>query len=336
VTYHALAVCLALAAFVSLNALGSLVAAAVWLAVRRAARRLTAAARAKVLFGLRTLPPSFALTYVAALLIPAYSTYEPYPVPGDEAVRLPLFSLAVLSAYGLARGACRAVSSWLVTRRLTARWLRHSEPLVVAGVNVPSYRLTDTSPVLAVVGVLRPRLFVASQVLDSLSPAELAVALAHERGHLLAHDTLRRAAMNLCRDLLPFIDSGRTLDRAWAEEAEMAADEYAARAGVADALDLAAALIKIARLMPEGVKTVVPAGAFLLEGSDDGLGGRVRQLTEMASPRSAPPGRAYPILKIAAPTLLLTFFTFVLVAAADPQVLSHVHALSERAVKLLS
>jgi hypothetical protein len=335
VTYYALAVCLALAAFVALNALGSLVAAAVWLAVRRPARGLTAAARARVLFGLRTLPPSLALTYVAALLIPAYSTYEPYPVPG-EAVRLPLLSLAALSAFGLARAARRTVSSWLLTRRLAARWMRRSEPLVVAGVNVPSYRLTDAPPVLAVVGTLRPRLFVASQVLETLSPAELAVALAHERGHLLARDTLRRAAMNLCGDLLPFVDPGRTLARAWAEEAERAADEYAARAGVAGALDLAAALLKIARLMPEGVKTVVPSGAFLLEGSDDGLGGRVRRLTELASSRSAPPGRTSSILKVAAPTLLLTVFTFALVAAADPQVLAHVHALTERAVKLLS
>jgi Zn-dependent protease with chaperone function len=334
VTYYALALCLALAAFAALDAAGTLFAAAAWRAAGRPARALSAAARARLLFGLRVLPPAFALVFVAALLIPAYLIYEPYPAP--DTVGLPLAALAALSACGLARAAGRAFSSWLATRRLTERWMRGAEPVAFAGIEVPSYRLVGAPPVLAVIGTLRPRLFVASQVLDSLSPEELSVALAHERGHLLARDTLRRAVMNLCRDLLPLFAAGRALDRAWAEEAERAADEYAARAGAEGALDLAAALLKIARLMPEGVESVVPAGAFLLEGSDDGLAGRVRRLAEMASAEKSPGGGASLVLKTVAPTLLLLLFTLVTAAAADPQILAHVHALTERAVKLLS
>ncbi len=333
-TYYALAMCLALAAFLALNALGSLLATAAWHGLRRShAGRRAAHTRARMLFCLRVLPTAFALAFVASLMIPAYLIHEPYPAP--DSVGLPLLALAVLSASCVAHAAYRATASWLVTRRLTAAWLRRAEPISIEGVEVRAYRLNNETPVLAVVGTLRPRLFVASQVLDSLSSEELAVALAHERGHLLTRDTLKRAVMNFCRDLLPFVGAGRALDRAWAEEAERAADEYAARGGAAGALDLAAALIKIARLIPEGAGSVVPAGAFLLEGADNGVAGRVRRLTEMASARRSPAKRASSFSKAFTPATLL-LLTAALVAAADREILVTIHALTERVVKLLA
>lgn len=332
-TYYALAICLALAVFLALNALGSSAAAASWPFIRRRAGRMSARARARILFGLRVLPPAFALAFVAALLIPAYLLYEPYPAP--DAVGLPLLALAALSASCFARAAYRLTASCLATKRLTAAWLRRAEPIGVEGVGIRAYRLGNTTPVLAVVGTLRPRLFVASQVLDSLSAEELAVALAHERGHLLARDTLKRALLNLCRELLPFVGAGRALDRAWAEEAERAADEYAACGGGAGALDLAAALIKIARLMPAGSGRVVPAGAFLLEGADEGVAGRVRRLTEIASTKALPAGRESLLSKALTPAALL-LLAVMLSASIDRQTLSAVHALTERVVKLLS
>jgi Zn-dependent protease with chaperone function len=333
VTYYALAVCLALLAFVALNALGSLAAAAAWLGLRPTAARWSAHARARVLFALRVLPAACALAFVGALLIPAYLIYEPYPAP--DTVGLPLLALAALSAACVAHAAYRAAASRRVTGRLTAAWLRRAEPIRIEEVGVRAYRLVNAAPVLAVVGTLRPRLFVASKVLDSLSAEELAVALAHERGHLLARDTLKRALMNFCRDLLPFVGVGRALDRAWAEESERAADEYAARVGAAGALDLAAALIKITRLMPAGTGSVVPAGAFLLEGADEGVAGRVRRLTEMASARKSPARRESVFSKALTPVSVL-MLAAALVAAADWQTLATVHALAERVVKLLA
>ena len=332
-TYYFLAICLALAAFLSLNALGSLIVTAAWMAFRRRTNRWSAGARATALFALRVLPPACALVFVATLLIPAYLIYEPYPAP--ESVGLPLLALAVFSASGIALALYRAVASWLLTRRLTARWLRQAEPMSVEAVGVPAYRLRNTTPVLAVVGTLRPRLFIAEQVLDSLSPEEMGVALAHERAHLRARDTLKRAVVNLCRSLVPLIGAGRALDRAWAEEAERAADEYAASADAAGALDLAAALIKIARLMPAGVGNVVPAGAFLLEGADEGVAGRVRRLTEMASTRSANAGRELLPAKVAVPAGL-ALFTGTLLAAADREFLAAIHSFTEGVLKILA
>ncbi|HJU56210.1 MAG TPA: M48 family metalloprotease [Pyrinomonadaceae bacterium] len=328
-----LVTCLSLAVFLSLNAVGSYAATALWLAMRERASRWQASTRARVLFWLRVLPPATALVFVAALMVPAYLKHEPYKA--NEAVGLPLLALALFSAFGITFALYRAVASWLMTRRLTTLWLRQAESVSVKGITIPSYRLSYSTPVLAVVGTLRPRLFIAGQVMNSLSPEEMEVALAHERGHLVARDTLKRAVMHVCRDLLPFIGAGRVLERAWAEEAERAADEYAARSGAACALDLAAALIKIARLTPKGVKNIAPAGAFLLEGASDGLVSRVRLLTEMASTRWTPVGNESQLSKVALMTGFIAFAA-VIAMASDWHISANIHTITEHIVKLLS
>src|SRR5919202_1119057 len=110
------------------------------------------------------------------------------------------------------------------------------------------------------VGTLRPRLFIAQQLFAALTEAELRAALAHECGHLATRDNLKRAVLRACRDVLTIVPAGRTLDRAWDESTEAAADEHAARdGGAAAALDLAAALVKIARLAPPGMRPTLPA-----------------------------------------------------------------------------
>lgn len=332
-TYYVLAACLALAVFFALNVLGSLLSAAVWFGLRRLARHWTATTRARVIFRLRVLPPVCALLFVAAFLLPAYLIYEPYPAPDN--VGFALLAIAICSAFALAFASFRVVASWRATRRLKAAWLRRAEPASLGGVTIPAQVLRHPTPVIAVVGVLRPTLFIAEQVLGSLTQEELEVALAHENGHLIARDTLKRAVLNFCRDLTLLVGGARTLDRAWAEESERAADEYAASAGSVVALDLAAALIKIARLMPSGVKNVVPSGAYLLEGDGVGVASRVRRLTEMASARATHAGGESRLSKaaltaglcgLAAPALLI----------ADWEVLATVHALTERVVKLLA
>lgn len=332
-TYYTLVVCLALAVFLLINVLGTWIVTASWFYLRRHLSGTRACTRARILFGLRVIPPTFASVFVIALLIPAHLLYEPYPTP--ESVGLPLLALAVISAACIVHAAYRATISCLVTKGMIAAWLQHAEPMYVGSVEIPAYRLSIMTPMLAVVGTLRPRLFVASQILDSLNPEEIAVALAHERGHLLARDTLKRAVMNFCRHLVLSTGMGHTLDREWAKEAERAADEYAARAGATCALDLATALIKIARLMPVGAGSVMPAGAFLLEGADEGVAGRVRRLTEMAS---APRATAAPESLFSKTVTLMALLSFVLVLATtvDRQTLEALHALTEWIIKLLT
>jgi len=279
--YYLLGTCLALAALLTANAFLTLVATLLWRVVQQTARReWSAATRARVLFALRTLPMAGALFVTAALLLPAYLLYEPYPA--TEVAGHKLILLALISASGIAFALARLGASWLATRRIRRDWLSRADRVSIEGVRVPAYRLRHSFPVIAVVGTFRPRLFVADGIFDALNDEELAAAVAHERGHLVARDTLKRAVMRACCDLLLCVPAGRSFNRAWEIEAERAADEYAARDGATVALDLAAVLIKIARLVPRGGKPAMPAGAFLIEAADEGVAGRVRRLTELA------------------------------------------------------
>ena len=77
----------------------------------------------------------------------------------------------------------------------------------------------------------------------------------------------------------------RSLDRAWSEASESAADEHAAQESSLVALNLASALVRIARMIPKGQRQVMPAAvsAFLVGGEDaPGVKVRVRRLVELA------------------------------------------------------
>ncbi|MDQ3908279.1 MAG: hypothetical protein M3268_08025, partial [Acidobacteriota bacterium] len=76
--YYLIGICVALAAFFAANTAGALFAACAWRALRGfAQRRLSPAARADLIFALRTAPTALALAVVTALLAPAYFAYEP-------------------------------------------------------------------------------------------------------------------------------------------------------------------------------------------------------------------------------------------------------------------
>lgn len=333
--YHLLGLSLALAALLTANALVSLAVAGLWRGwLDRRTRAWSGAARAQLLFALRLAPFACALLFVAVFIVPAYLLYE--PEAAAETVSLKLAALAALSIIGLALALKRSLSAWLVTRRLVADWLRHAVPVTLPGVNVPAYRVAHRFPVVAVVGALRPRLFIAHQLFATLNDGELRAALAHECGHLAARDNLKRALLRSCRDALTIVPAGRTLDRAWSESAEAAADEHAASAGDADtALDLASALVKIARLVPPGARPALPAGAFLLGALDDGsLAWRVRRLMQLAAGDAS--GQAVGSLPgawlwVSACALLSVALWY----AADARVLATIHTALEYVVGAL-
>ncbi len=339
--YDLLGFSLALAALLTTNALATLAVAGVWRSARgHAAHRLSASAHASLLFTLRVLPSLLALALVAVLVVPSYLIHEPPHT--SESVGGKLALLAAFSMVGLALALGRGVAAWLATRRLVKDWLRAAERIELDSISVPAYRLRHRFPVIAVVGSLRPRLFVAAHLFDELSADEMRAAVAHEVGHLAARDNLKRAALRACRDVLMIVPTGRALDRAWAECAEAAADEHVARGGGASvALDLASALVKIARLVPAGAKPTLPAGAFLTGANMFTNGGvigwRVRRLTEFAARDEAtwsqPDERA--AWRCACAFSLCTSVAFVAYVALNPRVLYLIHSALEHAVRAL-
>jgi Zn-dependent protease with chaperone function len=280
-------------------------------------------------------PPAIAIISIVAFIIPSYLAYEPYST--KEFVSKKLAALAMISAVGVALAGWRGLRSWLATCSLLKKWLAVATPIELHGVGVPAYRLRHCFPIIAVVGTLRPRLFIAEHVLASLTEDELIAAIAHEGGHMAARDNLKRSLMRASRAALLIIPCGRLLDRAWAEASESAADEYAAQESSAVALNLASALVRIARLIPRGESQPMPAAAFLLGGEEmRGVKGRVRRLVELASTDSSMLSSSAPVVRLL-PWISLGLIVVVGVTIESrPQLLATVHIAIEHLVSFLS
>jgi beta-lactamase regulating signal transducer with metallopeptidase domain len=102
-------------------------------------------------------------------------------------------------------------------------------------------------PFAALVGIVRPRLFLSGRFIESLSAGERRAVVDHEAGHLRALDNLKRLAMRLAPDWLALTPVGTEIEEAWAIAAEEEADDFAAGADPTRACDLAGALLKAVR-----------------------------------------------------------------------------------------
>jgi Zn-dependent protease with chaperone function len=326
--YFLLAITLIFALLLLVNLAASLTASVVWHLISRSARRFAPGTRSQIIFLLRILPVAIAAIVVFAFLLPAYLLYE--PDKSGEIVSLKLALIALVSAAGIVTALYRVFRTWRVTSQLAADWMRNAEPLVIDGVDIPVYSIEHPFPLIAVVGMLKPRMFVARQIFGLLEPAEFEAAIAHERGHLTTRDNLKRTALRVCRDLvvLPF---GRRLDRDWAANAESGADDFAAGVGGdVMAVNLAAALMKIARTVPARAYPAMSSASFLIEDTAGPITSRVKRLLD----RGQSSVRKNNGLPFGWASLLLAVAT-IFVLAGNENVLRGVHDAMEHFVDLL-
>src|SRR6185312_4722916 len=332
--FELLGISLVLAALLSINALASMLAATLWRVIDRPTQRWSSHTRARILFAMRVGPPTLALLTVFGLIIPAYLIHEPRS--SGEIVSGKLATLAVISMLGVALALWRGLQSWTATRKLLKQWLAGAHPIKVADVEIPAFSIDHPFPVIAVVGLFHPRLFIARKVLDSLSEEELLAALAHESGHLEARDNLRRTLIRACKDMLTIVPCGRSLDRAWAENAEAAADETAATRGSAVALNLASALIEIARMVSAGGRPTMPIASFLLGNEIHGVKGRVRRLLDLAGDRNQRARGTSKYERWLTRSAVLSSLLVVVLVLTQTSALSEMHDAIEQVVRILS
>ena len=335
--YQFLGISLVLAFLLTINATATMIAAGFGRLCKPLLWKCSARTRAEILFVMRIGPPVIAIVAIAAFMIPSYLKYEPHNT--NEFVSWKLGALAVLSAIGVGLAAWRGLRSWLATRSLLRDWLSASQRIELKGIRVPTFVLSHSFPIIAVVGAIRPRLFIATQVLESLSEEELAAAIAHEYGHLAAGDNFKRSVMRISRAALLIIPCGRSLDRAWSEASESAADEYAAQESSFVALNLASALVRIARMIPKGQHQVVPAAVspFLVGGENaPSVKVRVRRLVELSATDPHLLASNASIVRFL-PWFVLTLVVVIGVTIESrPQVLAAVHNFVEHVVAVLS
>jgi Zn-dependent protease with chaperone function len=325
--YEFLGISLVLAMLLTMNALATMAAAGLWRLLRRPVSSWSARTRAEFLFVLRLGPPVISITWVAAFMVPSYLAYEPYTTNGVVSFKLGLLALI-----------WRGVRSWLATRSLLQKWLAASTQIHLDEVTVPTFLMPHKFPIIAVVGTFRPRLFIAEHVLTTLTEEELSAALSHEYGHMAAHDNLKRSLMRASRAALMIIPCGRLLDRAWGEASESAADEHAAQTSSNVALELASALVRIARMIPPqhhlGMHTAVTA--FFVGGEETrGVKARVRRLVELASGDPSALVSNAPFVRFVPWVTLMAIVATSVTIESRPQVLASIHHFIEHVVAIL-
>lgn len=97
-----------------------------------------------------------------------------------------------------------------------------------------------------VLGFLRPKIFLSSQILKELKEEELKGVLLHEKYHLVKKEPLKRLVLFFLKDMLFFLPISNYLYQSFLELSEERADHAAARGH--NPLDLASALVKMLRL----------------------------------------------------------------------------------------
>ncbi|HSZ61055.1 MAG TPA: hypothetical protein VK828_04625 [Terriglobales bacterium] len=193
--------------------------------------------RAHLLFAVRILPLAGSAFLTLAFALPAFLLLERAI---DEDLGTYLFSACTLLL--LAAAWLRVATAQSGASRVVAHWLEGARALHTDATG-PALQCRKGPPLL-LYGVSTPVVLASETAVALLSPDELRVAVQHEIGHMRSRDNLKK--LMVYATAFPGMAS---LEQAWQDAAEFAADE-AAVASSDDAVELASALIKLADLAP--------------------------------------------------------------------------------------
>lgn len=200
----------------------------------------------RALFALRILPTAVSVLFVVGLCIPSYIVHE-QQVAGEEvgvfSVLLAAIGL-VLCLLALRRGLLAVVNSNQYQHKCGLTGTQHN----VGSDGLAVCVIETEQPVLALAGMVRPRLIASSGFMRALPQDQLEAALRHERAHWVARDNWKRLLMLLTPTVLRYSRHFVELEKSWSRYAERAADDFAVAGDADRAVALAGALVSAARM----------------------------------------------------------------------------------------
>ena len=264
-TFAARGVLVSLAFFAVVYSLVSALVVLTWVGVRRVCWKPSSSS-ANLLFGLRILPFAFSVAVTVFFTFPSFWLLERRSLDEDTGT----FVLGLCSLLILGTGLFRMLWAQARTNRAVTRWQSSANSGDVGRI-APTTKASDGAPPLILVGIRRPKVMVSDIAVTVLCDDELEVAVRHELGHMRSLDNLKKALISAT----PF-PGMRTLEHAWRQAAELAADDSAVT-NRREALALAAALIKLSRSCPLWAEPALATG--LVSGSTS-IGVRLERLIE--------------------------------------------------------
>ena len=283
--------------------------------------RLSAGKRADAILFARSFPLGLAALLAVFVFLPAWLIQE--PADTGETVSYALALGSALSLLPIFMGVRRGVRIFLKTRERLLHWRGRGRNTAFVHAPYEVLEVKGAELALCVGGYLKPTIYASTEVMNTLEPGEFEAALAHEVSHAATHDPLRLLWMGACPDFLQFLGLDERWRHAFSTACEFAADEGAIRGDREVALDLASALLKVARLQTlpslraDTLADVAVSSAF---SSRADLEARVRALAEPAEGEAASPASLRPWMLAAVSVGLLGLG----VIASEP-----VHAMTE-------
>ncbi len=312
--------------FVIIYGAMSLAVLLLWRKLWQYGQQHSARRSADFLFALRMIPFVFAMAVTLALAIPSFLLLEP------RAVNEPMDALpVVLGSCGVAvllAGTWNAARALLQASRTIAQWSSEShitgsrsiDPVLISsGDSITVLRISSAAPPLTAAGILRPSVWLSGVAEFVLTEHELQTALRHEVVHLRRRDNLRK--LLLCFVAFPGMAE---FESAWRESTEMAADD-AAVSSASEALDLAAAVIKLSLLTPLAAPAELTTA--LVHSPVESVNARVERLIAWTELRQAPAPRFSWRYPLCAAVAIIAF------AATYSELLISVHAATEWLVR---
>jgi beta-lactamase regulating signal transducer with metallopeptidase domain len=298
---------------------------AVWAGWRRvwlAGQQYSARRCASLLFALRLLPFVVATGVTLALAVPSFLLLEPRTV--DEPLSAAPVVLTLCGISLLLAGVWKAAAAWMQASRTVARWSREARLSGSTPADsrdtVSVLRISGAAPPLTAAGVLRPSVWLSRAAEFVLTERELKTALRHEMVHVRRRDNLRKLVL-----LLVSFPGMAELESAWRDATEMAADD-AAVSSASEALDLAAAVIKLSRLAP--LDPPAELTTALVHSPAESLNARVARLIAWTERRQSPaPGYSLASAICAAAAVVVTL------ALTYGQLLVRLHTATEWLVR---
>jgi hypothetical protein len=293
-----------------------------WRRVWHFGRRRSAQRCADLLFALRIIPLVVAVALTLLLAVPSFLLLEPRAV--QEPMGIMPLSLGFCGLVLILVGGGNAITALIRASRTVARW--SSEARVIGyspagpGKVLSVLRTPAPAPALTAAGILRPTVWLSGAAEFVLTDRELNGALRHEVAHVRRRDNLRKLLLQLVA-----VPGMAQWEDAWREATEMAADD-AAVSNASEALDLAAAVIKLSRLPLLEVPAELTTA--LLHGSAGSVNARVERLLAWTQPRQSPANRYSSVYALGATAAMIAAM-----AVSYSELLVQVHAATEWLVR---
>jgi beta-lactamase regulating signal transducer with metallopeptidase domain len=308
--------------FILLYSALSLAVCGVWRNLRLGTQRHSARRCADLLFILRTIPLLVATAATFALAVPSFLLLEPRAV--NEPIGVLPVILGLCGMGTLLAGIWKAAAALLRASRTVARWSSEAGVIGVGRVHsmdsISVLRISGAAPPLTAAGILRPTVWLSRAAEFVLTERELQSALRHEVVHVRRRDNLRKLILRMMA-----FPGMAELEGAWREATEMAADD-AAVSSASEALDLAAAVIKLSRLAP--LEAPAELTTALVNTPAESVNARVERLIAWTEPRHRPAKKyslTYPLFAVAA--------VMVTMVGTYTELLVRVHAATEWLVR---